>query len=106
MRQYILSTSDGSHRGCFDCGKPYLQCRCSDKPEAIVNELPLFQVGELVQATNFDKDTDVRILEIRYPVYTSWTSWNGAPVIVTDYYVQFDDGMEDWLSQRDLRKKE
>lgn len=101
MKHYILN---GRERGCYDCGKQYLQCACYNKPKAIVNETPVFQVGGIVHVTYCDKMETVEIVAVRYPVYTNSTSWNGAPVIVTDYEVLLPDKSTEWFSQRRLAR--
>lgn len=97
MKRYILN---GSERGCFDCGKPYLLCRCYDKPEPVVNHTPLYAVGQIVRVS--DDNREATIVEVLYPIYTEFTSYNGAPVITTNYRVLFGDSSEDWFGQAHL----
>jgi hypothetical protein len=99
MKHYNLN---GAERGCYDCGKQYLQCTCWNKPKAIINETPVYQIGDEVCVYITDHCKLAKITAIRYPVYTTNTSWNGAPVIVTDYQVQFADDSTEWFSWHDL----
>ena len=86
MKYYILN----EERACVDCGRAYLACHCQDRPEAIVNETPRFQIGEQVHVmVEGYYDADGEITQVHYPVYTELTSWNGAPVIVTEYEVKY-----------------
>jgi len=96
MKHYIL---DVPKRGCYDCKKQYLQCRCYDKPKAIINETPIYQIGDEVCVHILNQCEFVKITSMRYPVYTNCTSWNGAPVIVTDYQVTMHDNSIEWVSR-------
>ena len=90
MKHYNLN---GAERGCYDCGMQYLQCICWNKPKAIINKTPIYLIGEKVQLDGVEGE----IIAVRYPVYTTDTSWTGAPVIVTDYEVRFPDESTDWF---------